>query len=568
MAMPLKPGHRWATGPGGRSGLHGDTHRLFGFAAASKAVDLGRAWLLAWLLGPAGYGLWQTVGLALTWAGQLHLGTVNALSRELPMALALGDRERQDLLRSQTALTVLALAVLVGAFSLVQGLRPDGTQAWVWLLAGPLFVLNAYYLFSLEVLEGCRRFSLAARGQFLASALLLVLALALAPWLGVAGVVAACLLQRAAVVWYWQQRGKVLAGPLWPDWAELKRLITAGGWFWLATLSAAAYLTVDRLLVLGLLGGYALGLYALAWAATSPLRIWIASLETAARPRILALVSGTGTDDTETPPAGRRFLRLAWAFPWFQGMAFILLPLAIGWVLPRYAAAIPAAQLAALGAYFLLAGSGAASYLLGRNQGRALLRNSLYTAGVSLVLSLGALALGAGIAGVTAAAAAADLFRSWHLLALGQRSVPGGKMPPRRMLGLRLLPWLVMLGCLAAGQGLASLAAPNWSAPAALGLRAALFSAAYATLALYFWARGNAGQHEAWFPLNAVQEQARRLRPAGCPGLSPRPGGRPLRAAGRISQSPRPPQRPRTYPDWPAGPCSGRRSPPPAGRGT
>ncbi len=496
--MPLKHATSRPDANHSPASLHGDTHRLFGFSAASKAVDMARAWLLAWLLGPAGYGLWQTVGLALTWAGQLHLGTVNTLARELPMALAQGDLERQEKLRSQTALAVVALAVVVGAFSLTQGLGSEGPRAWVWLLAAPLFVLNAYYLFSLEVLEGCRRFGLAAKGQLLSSALLLLLALTLAPWLGVAGVVGACLLQRALVIWYWQRRGEVLAGPLWPDWAELKRLVLAGGWFWLATLSTAAYLTVDRLLVLGLLGGYELGLYALAWAATSPLRIWISSLETAARPRILAMLGNAANHDQATPPAGRRFLALTWAFAWFQGMAYILLPPVVGLLLPQYRAAVPPAQLAALGAYFLLAGAGAASLLLGRDQGRALLRNSLFTAGVSLLLSLAAIGLGLGIAGVTMAAVMADLFRSWHLLALCQRDGFNRAMPPWRMLGLRLLPWLAMAGCLFAGQGIAMLAAGGSTAT---GLWATLFSAAYAGAAFFVWLRGGSRQGEAWFPL-------------------------------------------------------------------
>ena len=499
--MPLnRPGPgRNASG----SRLHRDTGRLFVYAVPARLIDLGRAWLLAWLLGPAGYGLWQAVGLALTWAGQFHLGTVNTLNRELPMALAGGDQARQEKLCSQSALAVVALAVPAGALSLVWGAGQGGAEGWVWVLAAPLFVLNAYHLYLLEVLEGSRRFDLTAKGELLYSALLALLVLPLAPWLGVPGVIAACLLQRAATIYYLHRQGPAWRGLPRPDWGELRRMVKAGRWFWLATLSTAAYLTVDRLLVLGLLSGYELGLYALAWAATSPLRIWIGSLETAAEPRILALLArkeGAGG----APRRGRAFLRLTWCFPWCQAMAFFLLPPLIAFVLPRYAGAAPAAQLAALGAYVQMAGVGAASFLLGQNRGRELLRNSLYTAGVSLALSLAAIAAGLGITGVMAAALAADLFRSWHLLGLCQEHGPGGRRAASRVLGLRLLPWSAMLACLAVSQGAGFFIPDGWSLAASLGFRAGLFSALYLGLACWLLRRGGQAQDAAWFPVNAL----------------------------------------------------------------
>jgi O-antigen/teichoic acid export membrane protein len=501
--MSLNSPHPGQGEPGSGSRLHRDTGRLFVYAVPSKVMDLGRAWLLAWLLGPAGYGLWQAVGLALTWAGQFHLGTVNTLSRELPMALAGGDQARQRTLCSQSALAVVALAVPVGALSLAWGAGQGGADAWVWTLAAPLFVLNAYHLYLLEVLEGSRRFDLTAKGELLYSALLVLLVLPLAPWLGVPGVVAACLLQRAATIYYLHRQGPAWRGLPRPDWSELRRMVTAGRWFWLATLSTAAYLTVDRLLVLGLLSGYELGLYALAWAATSPLRIWIGSLETAAEPRILALLAQEEGADS-APHKGGGFLRLIWCFPWCQAMAFFVLPPVIALVLPRYAEAVPAMQLAALGAYVQMAGVGAASFLLGQNRGKELLRNSLYTAGASLVLSLAAITAGLGITGVMAAALAAELFRSWHLLGLCQEHGLRNRRAASRVLSLRLLPWSAMLACLAVSQGAGFLIPDGWSLAASLGFRAAFFSVLYLGLACCCLRRSGQEQSTAWFPMNAV----------------------------------------------------------------
>ncbi len=234
-----------------------------GGSLAVAAVGLVRNVLIARVMGPGAFGLWQVCVVALRFAPESHLGTLHAQSLDVPAARA-ASRHDAALATERTAQgTALVHASALGVVAAV-GLRLLGgpalggaavllgvaAVAWQWFHADAVLHRSRSGFGRLAVLQ-----AVFAASHVVALLLLLptyYVSGALAAWiLGVvAAMAAARLVSAESVPW-----------PRLPDPGAWGALVRRGLAAYLVDLGLVALLHVDRLVVGALLGARALGHY-------------------------------------------------------------------------------------------------------------------------------------------------------------------------------------------------------------------------------------------------------------------------------------------------------------------
>ena len=272
------------------------------FAVATGLDQGGRLALnlaAAVVLGPADFGAWVVITLLLQYAVFLALGIPNGAGREIPRALGRGDPDAAAHTEDIASGGILATGLLASVAALVVAPIAVGQDAGLHastllLLALAVFLQQAFVLE--QVLFRSRlRFrpasvQLAVQG---AAAPVVGITLLLAGW-GLDGL----LLARVAVlVVALAMAGRTLARLPRPRWdpVGLRALIAIGLPLLAAGILLVLLITVDRWIVLALLGREALGVYGLVGFAASSLLLVPIMISQQYYPR-LAFARGEGHD--------------------------------------------------------------------------------------------------------------------------------------------------------------------------------------------------------------------------------------------------------------------------------
>lgn len=377
-------------------------------------INAFAALVLAKIMGPAVYGIWQAMLLVNLWVGNSHLGALSTLSRELPVALDRGSgTEASRLNRAACSVFVLGSA-LFGLAGMLIALSAGSADTYAWMLFCTAFPLVAFRFYAYERLalemEAIKR----AAVVLLSALVFLAAAWSLAPAFGLNGVVAASLIQSVAVF-------AVLAWGLglFPGFTfklpALFRVVKAGWLFWLASMLALLDGTAGRLVVLALLPAKELGLYGLALVAALPLLTLASSLELAMKPRLVVLRAKGG--EARPPAASSSAVPLVcWLVVLLQGLAYCLAPEVVRWILPEYEGAVAALKIMVLAAWLPFAALGCQSLLLAANAKRAILSSQALSLIGKLLVGFWLISAGWGVAGMAAAYCLGELVKAACLI--------------------------------------------------------------------------------------------------------------------------------------------------------
>lgn len=234
-----------------------------GGSASVAAVGLLRNVLIARVMGPAAFGLWQICLIALRLAGECNLGVLHALALDGPVHRASG-REREAALLEARAVTVNLLFALLGGLAAGAVLLVEGgpaLRASSVLLAGT-FVAWQFFMGDAWVLRTRGRFGRLALLQAVFAAVHLAGLLLLLPDRYITGALAAW--GGGAAVGVLAIRilgGDRLPLPSAREAGAGSDLVRRGGATWLVGLTFVLLFQVDRVVVALLLGREALGHY-------------------------------------------------------------------------------------------------------------------------------------------------------------------------------------------------------------------------------------------------------------------------------------------------------------------
>lgn len=379
------------------------------FAAATFIDQAGRVvlnLLAAALLGPAVFGTWVVVSLVLQYANLLSLGIGQGAGREVPRRLGAGDEAGaaavEDAAGGGTLLTALAAAALAALLGPALLGPESSVTAVTWLALAVL--LQQIFLLEQVLYRSRLRFkaaSLQLAAQGIATAL--VGALALAADLGLEGL----LIARVAIFGVAAaMAGRTLARIPKPSFnaARIRSLVAVGAPMLLAGFLVVALVTLDRWLVLALLGREATGVYGLVGLVVGSLVVLPTLVSQQFYPR-LAGARGKGADARELERLARQQNALAGGLTLVAAVVIglgtvVLVPR----FLPAYVGAV-APMLTVLGglvAFAFASANGNVLNLLDRQ--RTYLAVQAMSLGFDVVAAVVFVRLGLGIWGVGLAA--------------------------------------------------------------------------------------------------------------------------------------------------------------------
>ncbi len=418
-------------------------------AIGSKAIGMIRGIILARVLGPTGYGTLNGLTLITTYSELSHLGTLNAMARDMPIAIGAGDRRGADhtgkVAFSFSVLTAALVAVVVICYALLADIA---LPLRVALVGMGLLVLSQRLLRYLQTRARVEmEFHLVALLRLGNVALQLILCVALAIPFGVVGAVFGILIAQAIVTLVGWRSFKKRITPVF-DWKRLKPLMRLGlSLLWITSLYTVLN-SIDRLLILKWLGTEQLGVYAIALLAVSLMAFVPCAVGQVISPRIMRAYGG---GQSVTHLLRQPILLLSLLLPIIGGVGAAMVPFVITRLLPAYSGAIVPSQVLLLSYTPYAARSFAAEVLVASDLISRIAMLQIVGLVIAIAVCGSALMAGHGIVGVSCGMAAMYWFFGISILVAAERAVASPPMAVVRLLLRVILPTFWVAGWILVG---------------------------------------------------------------------------------------------------------------------
>lgn len=343
--------------PGERQ-LVTDTGKLSGAIGTSYLINLVGGLILARLLGPALYGVWKAVQLAGTYSAFSNVGATFGIDRTCP---SLVSRGRLGTYRRLVAASLgfnLVLALLLGAAVVALALPMEpGPARTAFLAFALLVVVQPFFQHGEAALNVEKRFGTRAKVTLASTTIRVVASIAAAVTLGLPGVLAVYVAVVAWAAWYMLRRTRLnlsTRGLLRYEAPLVRRLIRVGLPITLLVFGEQFFTTIDKWLVLALLGAETMGHYQMAIFPLPILLLVPFALRQVVSMDIYDKFGQTGRLDICRPVFERSVAAIALGVPVVIGAVYFGVPWLVDWFLAEYRVAIAALKLHAILIYPVL----------------------------------------------------------------------------------------------------------------------------------------------------------------------------------------------------------------------
>lgn len=307
------------------------------------------------IIGPRGRGIQRLAGLYKGYLTNVSMAWRHGVSKELPLAIGAEDSHRaaevEDAGYFATALftAIAGLGLVVYAIFIAGG----GWETRVALaVGGGLLLADDVTSLYWSVLRSWGRFHPLALGELVRTFSQLALMIAGAWALGVTGVMLGWLAATLVVLAYLELASRIKVSTQ-ITWSHVWRLLGIGLPVALVSLSDVLLRMIDGTVLVHFYGEEQFGLYSLAM----QMATYLFALPRAAGfviwPKVL---QSYGAEDGLERKQRRVMLPttgLAGLMPVISGAAWLMLPMLVGLLVPKFLPAVPAAQVLSIGAVFL-----------------------------------------------------------------------------------------------------------------------------------------------------------------------------------------------------------------------
>lgn len=414
----------------------------------SEALFLIRGFLLARIFGPAFFGIWTEMKLALLFLQHARLGTNEAMVREVPYALGRGDAERANNIKNIVFRFNLLSAAFTGAgiflFIILNRKiwNSDLRNPWGFFVL-IFFISQIYWCINLKLQAEKRfdRISWMILGFALCSTVVGTLCAGL---FSLTGFLIGLAFSYAVIVIYAGQDLPPLTGnggsiPL------LHELIKTGFPIMMSGALLILLWNVDKLIIWLLMSKEDLGIYAVQSYISNMVMLVPGAVSMVLYPRLMESFG-----KNQTPSKLERYLTqptliMSYLACPLIGILFMTLHLPIKWLLPKYLLAIVPGQILILAFFFMIIARMPATMLVSLNKQNLL----LLLTGVSILIGAAAdyilIRTGKGIIGVASGTFLSFVVYSVLTTAASLRAI---KIPMKRsffFLSLTVSPYAVVL---------------------------------------------------------------------------------------------------------------------------
>ena len=320
----------------------------------SQFLGLASGFVVAKLLGPTHFGVWNAVSLALVYGAYCDLGVLPAMGRDLPFYRGQGDLHKAKEIESTTLSTTLISAALVALVLLGMSFWGGYSPLMALGLRGMalVIVLQRLYVYYQTVLRCYNEFGLLSKLRVIFAMLSTVLVILMVIWFGFVGRVAAAILAQLLILIYVLFLRKIYIFPrlnLQVAW----QLAKVGLPIILSVVIIGLLTTIDRLMVITYLGATELGYFGIALLVTSIVFLIPGAANQVLYPRLTHRYGEAGKDIRAlknlvlTPT-----ILLAYLAPALIGLIYLTLPTLIELFLPKYAPGVFPSRIVLLGMFF------------------------------------------------------------------------------------------------------------------------------------------------------------------------------------------------------------------------
>jgi O-antigen/teichoic acid export membrane protein len=224
-----------------------------------------RGFVIPKLLDPALFGTWKSLLIISTFARVGHLGTVSALTREVPFYIGKRDDESLNRIKNTAFTTsvlsagLTSLGILVASFLVSD---PFIAMCLRWFAA--LVMVQQIIIFGTTYLSGCQEFGFLARINVFQSVFLAVMSVGLAWLYGLSGLIFGTVLSSAVFLFLIMLKLRFAVRFQFP-WATVVQLVRAGLPLLCTGLLYSVLHNVDKLIIIRWLGMKEMGYYALGY---------------------------------------------------------------------------------------------------------------------------------------------------------------------------------------------------------------------------------------------------------------------------------------------------------------
>lgn len=359
-------------------------------------------------LGPAQTGIWATLQILVDYSKYSTLGTMDAVSREIPYRIGKGEIEVAEKIKNQAATFVLTGSFLIAlamlSFALISRgrFRPEITYGLMWV-AGLIFLQRLNNLL-IALLRCYKRFDVEAKLMIVSAIVNAVLVAAFSFYFKIYGFIWAMILSFIFnIVFVYSQypfRFKWTYDP-----ATLKPLVTFGLPLMVLGLGMTLFRSLDKIIIAKFLGFEPLGWYSIALMGVSYISNFPISIGIVLLPHFQEKY-GRGSNPRDLEIFLFKSSRaMALSMPLILAAVWILAPYGIGFFLKKFIPGIPSLKILILGLFFLSLSQIYYDSLVNIKRHGLIFPILLGSALLTALLDYGAVHAGWGIQGVAAATA-------------------------------------------------------------------------------------------------------------------------------------------------------------------
>ncbi|MFI5394719.1 MAG: methyltransferase domain-containing protein [Candidatus Binatia bacterium] len=422
---------------------------VYGATLVAQVVQGVRSLAVAGLLGPQQFGLWKSLQLILFYSSWTDLGARRAVGRQIPFLRGAGQASASMGAQQAAWLLTLVPTILVALVLLFANhFTDDTTLARGLMVFAPVLLTTRVLIYLFEIANAEKAFSVRARGMVWLALLDGALA-PLASWWGDVWLFMWSVTLVNTVISVYLARGLSFSARLAWSVPDLRQTMAIG-----LPITASAFAfdlirTVDRSVIVALLGTEAVGYYGLAmvlFEVTSAVPFLFGQV---LLPHLVERFGKDGDSDAVFRAAEDVIRIVSAILPVFLLVGWLLLPTATVWVLPAYVPGVDAARVLLCATVFLTVHAIASVVLVAlRHLGVLVVLN-----GAGIVIG-GGLSLAAAHAGFGITGVATAMLLTYWLIAAGSFLLAGTACRRSWLKLIGTYAWIHVPMAAAAGAGL------------------------------------------------------------------------------------------------------------------
>jgi O-antigen/teichoic acid export membrane protein len=306
------------------------------------------------LLSPEQFGIWKLFEIIPLYSTYLHLGTRDAMRFFIPFYSSRNDDHKTEIIKGTVFTSSLAINLLLSLFLFILGFQSTFAIEvragffFMSLIIILLFLVDYY----IALLRAYENFTLIAYSTYLNAASLFVFTIPLLYFFKLYGLYMTIFSTYLVTVIFLKLRGSYFIHYR-IDFSVLKELFSKGAPVMISDFTIQLITTSDRFIVSGLIGSKELGYYGIAILAMTFLIQIPGTTREIMEPRLMRIVNNMSSETIANDFLIKPIVNTAYLMPFIIGPVFVLTPVLVPWLLPRYANGVVPAQILSMGVYFL-----------------------------------------------------------------------------------------------------------------------------------------------------------------------------------------------------------------------